>query len=356
MNEKLKNIKSDIQETTFKDFKFDSVSRHAVFRKIRNNQDEMKDISLKQRIHNRFRGVLTILAYSGLLILTSSILVNYLSEPQKTNHGQEEVVVKEPVGNPKDGMILTNNEYENNTYSFKLAIPDDWVDVVWIQELEYGIRFFYKGEDDSQQDLFTISVEKVTERLKFLYEGGPDPSTDIAILEDSIYRYIRTLDIALTSEIDIAEYGKLKEEVPNVIQSFTFINNKSGLIGDTPYIYGLTVQHNQQYGFDVNTPNNWQNLFKVEESDKEMKFLFQKEESVPTEFLSFMFLTVEEWNEIKTRNSEDKHYTEITEKDGIIFVASTATKNPFEDGELFYPYEMLRNEAKFVIESFQFLD
>lgn len=353
MEDKFKNIKSEIQNTTFKDFEFTSSHRQAVIQQLKTGKKVDKK---KSNFQLRIPGVLSILAYSGMIVLISSILINYLEGPTHSTPPRGEVTQKpsdNPITDQGEG-VLTEIEYENKKYSFKIDVPENWLNVVWVEELDYGVRFFYKGQDNYSQDLFTINVEKVSERLKFLYDGGPDPSEEVGLLNDKVYRYSQPLDIALSLEEDIAIYGKLFEAVPSIIQSFTFTND-GGFIGNTPYIYGFTPHFNEQHGFEVNTPNSWENLFEIESTDKEMKFLFQKEGMEPTEFLSFLFLTQDEWNNIQS-SSEEKEYTEITQKDGIIFVASINKVNPFGDPAQFYPYEMLRTEAKLVIETFQFLD
>jgi hypothetical protein len=360
VDDQLKNIKSSVQEKIFKDYHFDSKNRQAVFHKLR-NKNYLKSENKKHLITNRFRGLLTILAYSGMLFLITSIVLNYLDNSTKTmpnsnpNDG-EEVVTHDPVGKSDVGKIVTKNEYKNDKYSFKLILPDEWINVVWVEETKSGVRFFYVGKDEYNQDLLRIEIEKIEDRLKFLYEGGPDPSTEFAVLGDNIYRYSTPLDLALSLEEDIQKYGKLNSQISSVIQSFTFSNNNSGLIGETPFIYGYTPQYNQLHGFEVNTPNKWKNLFRIIETETEMKFVFQKAESEKTEFFSIMFLSQEEWSNLQSTSNEEREFTLITTKDNIAFVAMTVKQNPFQESELFFPYEMLRTEAKFVIESFQFLN
>jgi hypothetical protein len=350
MEDKLKNIKSEIQKNTFKDFEFTSSHRHAVFQKLKKEgKVEKKNSNFQLRLPR----VLSILAYSGMIVLLSSLVINYIEGTPHSSPPRGDVI-DAPIKEEAEG-ILTDTQYENKKYSFRLEVPEEWLNVVGVEELDYGVRFFYKGKENISQDLFTINIEKVSERLKFLYEGGPDPSEEIGVLNDNVYRYSNPLDIALSLEEDIAHYGTLTETVPSVIQSFTF-TNEGGFLGNTPYIYGYTPQYNEQHGFEVNTPKNWEKLFKIETTDKEMRFLFQKGDMEPTEFLSFLFLTQDEWDRIQENTSEEKEYSEITKKDGIIFVASTNKVNLFEDSAQFYPYEMLRTEAKLVIESFQFLD
>jgi hypothetical protein len=354
MEDKLKNIKTDIQQNTFKDFEFTSCHRQAVFQKLKTRKK-----ADKKKSHFQFRlpRVLSVIAYSGMIVLISSILIHYLDDSSQSTPPRGEVTQTpsdSPITEMEEG-ILTDLKYENKKYSFRLEVPEEWLNVVGVEELDYGVRFFYKGKDNYSQDLFTINIQEVSERLKFLYEGGPDPSEEVGVLNDQVYRYSRPLDIALSLEEDIAAYGKLFEAVPRVISSFTF-TNEGGNLGNTPYIYGFSPQYNEQHGFEVNTPKSWENLFKVESSDTEMKFLFQKGSMEPAEFLSFMYITKEEWDRLQSSSSDEKEYTEITEKDGIIFVASTNKVNPFEDAVQFYPYEMLRTEAKLVIETFQFLN
>jgi hypothetical protein len=360
MDDQLKNIKSSIQDTIFKDYHFDSKNRQEVFHKLRNRKN-LKSENRKQLINNRFRGLLTILAYSGMLFLITSIVLNYFDNSTQTvpnsnpNYG-EEVVTHDPVVKSDVGQILTKNEYKNDKYSFKLILPDEWVNVVWVEDTKSGVRFFYVGEDAYNQDLLRLDIEKIADRLNFLYEGGPDPSTEFAVLGDNIFRYSTPLDLALSLEEDIQKYGKLISQISSVIQSFTFLDNNNGIIGETPYIYGYTPQYNQLHGFEVNTPNKWQNLFQIVETETEMKFLFQKAESETTEFFSIMFLSQEEWSNLQSTSNEEREFTLITTKDNIFFVAMTVKQNPFQESELFFPYEMLKTEAKFVIESFQFLN
>jgi hypothetical protein len=360
MDDRLKNIKSSVQEKIFKDYHFDSKNRQAVFHKLRNGKN-LKSENRKQMITNRFRGLLTILAYSGMLFLITSIVLNYFDKSPKTipnsnpNYG-EEVVTHDTVGKSDVSKIVTKNEYKNDKYSFKLILPDEWISVAWIEETKSGVRFFYVGEDGYNQDILRVEIEKIADRLKFLYEGGPDPSTEFAVLGDNIYRYSTSLDLALSLEGDIQKYGKLNSQVSSVIQSFTFLDNNSGLIGETPYIYGYTPQYNELHGFEVNTPNKWKNLFRIIETETEMKFVFQKDESETTEFFSIMFLNQEEWSNLQATSNEEREFTLITTKDNIVFVAMTVKQNPFQESQLFFPYEMLKTEAKFVIESFQFLN
>jgi hypothetical protein len=359
MEDKLKNIKSSIQENTFKEYQFDSANRQEVFRKLR-KRNKSKLVNEKNRIQNRFGGVLTILAYCGMLLLISSIVLNYFDKPNSTmpnadpNYG--EVEIKNPVQKPATGEILTKNVYINNKYSFKLFLPDKWIKIVWVEDTKEGVRFFYVGEDGYIQDLLRIDVEKIENRLKFFYEGNPDPSTDFAVLGDVVYRYSTPLDLALSLEKDLKKYGELNSQIPSVIKGFTFMDNKSGLIGETPYIYGFTPQYNQFHGFEVNTPNKWQNLFQIKEMETEMKFLFHKAGVEPTEFFSIVFLNQEEWSNLQLSKNEEYDFTVITSKDDTVFVARTVKQNPFQESELFFPYEMLKIESKYVIESFQFLD
>lgn len=359
MEDQLKNIKSSVQEKTFKDFHFDSRNRQEVFHKLRNGNN-LKSRYRVQLIQNRFRGLLTILAYCGMLLLISSIVSNYVDKSTSIrpnanpNHG--EVVTQEPIIKPEVGEILTKNEYVNDMYSFKLILPGEWIGVVWVEDTKGGVRFFYVGKDGYNQDLLRVNVEKIEDRLKFLYEGGPDPSTEFAVLGDGVYRYSTPLDLALSLEEDIQKYGTLNSQISSVIQSFAFTDNKSGLIGETPYIYGFTPQYNQLHGFEVNTPNKWQNLFHIKETETEMKFLFQKPGAEPTEFLRIMFLSQNEWSNLQSTSNEEKEFTFITTKDDIVYVAMTVKQNLFQESELFFPFEMLKTEAKFVIESFQFLD
>ncbi|HYK73272.1 MAG TPA: hypothetical protein VEV44_09150 [Pseudoneobacillus sp.] len=366
MEDQLKNIKEDIEESIFKDFQFGPEQRQAVFRRLKGHEYKEKPNLLKKIFHHRFRGVLTILAYCGMLTIITTILINYMNEPEQINPGHNGVVeqldnpdkpIVEPPSNILDqGSILTESEYIDKTYSYKLSFPENWLNKVKIEKADNGLRFYMTGSDGITQDIVTINIEKVEERLKFFYEGGPDPSKDFARLNGYVFRYFLPLDLALTNEKDVTEFGKLSAEVPTVIKSFAFTDNKSGLIGETPNLFGFTPQYNPKYGFEVNTPNKWKNLFKVEQSEKDMKFLFEKGGGKPTEFLSIKFLTEEDWNNLKSTSNEEIEFTEIAKKDDIVFVAAITTTNHFEDSSLFYPYEMLRTEAKFVIESFQFLD
>jgi hypothetical protein len=353
MEDQLKNIKSAIKEHTFKDFQFDSTQRQAVFRKLK--ESEIIASPNVSKHQNRFRGLLTILAYCGMLTLITTILVEYIDGPTKTQPGQG-VVVDNPDENIDKKDVLKNNEYINDIYPFKLSIPEIWINKVKFEKTDFGVRFFMEGLDGNKQDIVTIYVDTVADRLKFLHEGGPDPSREFAFLDDHVYRYFLPLDMSLTLEEDLKDFEKLSAEIPSIIQSFSFTNNKSGMIGETPYIYGFTPQYNEKFGFEVNTPNKWGNLFKIEETDKEMKFLFQKDGVESTEFLSFLFLTTQEWEEIKASNNQEMVYTEITKMDDVVFVAATVVNNPFEDPQFFYPFDMLVREAKYVIESFQFLD
>jgi hypothetical protein len=359
MEDKLKNIKSSIQENTFKEYQFDSTNRQEVFLKLR-KRNNLKFGNEKNVIQNRFRGLLTIFAYCGMLLLISSILINYFDKPNSTmpnaNPNYGEVEIKDPVLKPATGEILTKNVYKNNKYSFKLFLPDEWIKIVWVEDTKDGVRFFYVGEDGYIQDLLRLDVEKIEDRLKFFYEGNPDPSMDFAVLGDVVYRYSTPLDLALSLEKDLKKYGELNSQIPSVIKGFTFMDNKSGLIGETPYIYGFTPQYNQLHGFEVNTPNKWQNLFEIKETETEMKFLFHKDGVEPTEFLSIVFLSQEEWSNLQLTKNEEHDFTVITSKDDTVFVARTVKQNPFQESELFFPYEMLKIESKYVIESFQFLD
>lgn len=363
MEDNLKNIKEKIKENTFKDLQFGHAQRQAVFRKIKVIENIDKPNLFKQVLHNRFRVLLTILAYCGMLTLITTIILNYVNEPEPIQSGHSGVVDKpekpideQPSKDLDPGLVLTEREYIDETFSFKLSFPESWINKVKVEKIENGLRFYLMGTDGIPQNIVTLNIEKVEERLKFFYEGGPDPSTDFALLDDHVYRYYLPLDLGLTNEEDITEFGKLSAEVPAVIKSFTFTNNKGGFIGETPYIYGFTPQYNEQYGFEVNTPNKWQNLFTVEESDKEMKFLFQKEGTEPTEFFSIKFLTEQEWKELQSDTNEEIEYTEINRKDNIVFVAANVKLNPFEESGFYFPYEMLRTEAKLLIESFQLLD
>jgi hypothetical protein len=361
VEEQLKNLKSVLKESTFKDFEFGSGQRQAVFRKLKHKDLNGKVISEKnnQRHQNRFRVFLTILAYCGMLALITSIVVEYINDSDNIVPDNGAVVDNPnntPVEHSDQVIVLTNQVYENEVYPFKLSIPDNWLQKVKLENLDYGIRFFYEGQDGYQQDIFTIHVEKVVDRLKFHYDGGPDPSKEFALLGDYVYRYAYPLDMALTVEEDLLAYEKLVSEIPTIIQSFVFTSKENGFIGETPYLYGFTPHYSEEHGFEVNTPKKWQNLFKIEKSYNEMKFLFQKQGTEATEFLSLMALTDEEWDEIQETKKEEKEYSLITTKDGINFVAVVSKQNPYEETELFYPYEMLRTESSFVIESFQFLD
>jgi hypothetical protein len=359
MEDQLKNIKSSIQETTFKDYQFDSRNRQEVFQRLR-KRNNFKFGNRKQLIQNRFRGLLTALAYCGMLLVISSIILNYFDKQTSTipnadpNPGK--VVPQNSALKPVTGEILIKNEYRNEKYAFKLFLPDEWIKVVWVEDTKDGVRFFYVGEDGYNQDLLRVDVVKIADRLKFLYEGDPDPSTEFAVLGEVVYRYSTPLDLALSSEEDIQKYGELNSQIPSVMQGFAFIDNKSGLIGETPYIYGFTPQYNELHGFEVNTPNKWQNLFQIKETETEMKFLFQKAGVEPTEFLSILYLSQNEWSNLQLTNNKENDFTVITSKDDTVFVAKTVKQNPFQESALFYPYEMLKIETKYVIESFQFLD
>ncbi|MFD2445616.1 hypothetical protein ACFSO7_16775 [Bacillus sp. CGMCC 1.16607] len=355
MEDQLKNMKSEIKETTFKDFQFDASMRQAVFQKIKENDMNGNQKVTKKRNHHRFRGFLTAAAYGGMLTLIVSIVVNYMDEPSKLEPGHGKVIDK-PVESEEQGILLTKNEYESKPYSFKLSFPENWLNKVSIQKLDYGVRFFYTGIDGYQQDLFTIGVQKVEDHLKFIYEGGPDTSKDIGVLGENVYRHLRPLDNALSLEEDIKNYGELMTEIPSVIESFSFTKKNSGLIEDTPFLYGFTPHYNQKYGFEVNLPKKWQNLYEITESNKEMKFIFQKEGAESTEFLTIKFFSTQEWEEIQSSSNEKNEYGEIARKDGTIFAAKIIKENPFEAPELFYPLDMLIIESNAVLESFQFLD
>ncbi|MHC0035616.1 hypothetical protein [Pseudoneobacillus sp. C159] len=363
MDDQLKKLKSTLTETAYKDFQFDTKNRQAVFQKIKNGGD-FKKINTKERFHNRFRGLLTVAAYCGMVLLISSFLVKYFDssdDPNRSAHknpdpDNSEVVIKDPSFQPEVGDLLDSTSYKNTQYSFELTFPEEWKDNVRVEKLETGVRFFFPSQEDYQQDLFRIEVQKVADRLKTLYEGGPDPSTDIAVLGDNVYRFSTPLDLALTTEEEIQKYGELSSGLPNIIKSFQFMDNKSGNIGDTPYIYGSTSHYNKQYGFEINTPNKWKNMFEVRNSDKAMQLLFTKPGTEPTEFFSILFLSTEEWETLKSSTNKEQEFREITSKDGIVFVAAIVKENPFQDPELLYPFEMLKNEANLVIETFGFLD
>lgn len=363
MEDQLKNIKQEITETTFKDFQFGSKQRQAVFRKLKNSEYNDKQNRIIQRFRHPFRGVLTILVYCGMLAIITTIVVDYIHETKNSQQGHSGVV-RQPDQIDEDlpgkineqGPILTSSQYVDETFSFKLDFPNDWINKVNVEELENSRSFYMMGKDGSRQNIFTISIDKVEDRLKFYYDGGPDPSTDFAILDNDIYRYNLPLDLALTDEEDVSQFGKLSAEVPSIIKSFSFLNGRNGLIEETPYLYGFSSQYNPTYRFEINTPNKWQNLFRVEQSEKEMNFLFEKEATKPTEFLSIKFLTEEEWQELKSSSNEENELTELAKKDDIVFVAAITKENPFEDSSLFYPFDMLKTEAKYAIETFQFLD
>jgi hypothetical protein len=360
MDNRLKTVKAEIQETIFKDFQFDERKRQKVHQLIHSSKAKDKVVHWKQRTKYRFQGLLTVFAYCVMFFVISSVVIQYINDDATNSPGQMKNSEQNVVENPLDGKlvaknVLTQKLYKNNTYSLQLTIPDSWLNRVQVEEMEYGIRFFYTGSDGNTQDLITIAVEKLSNRLKSIYEGGPDPSTEIAVLGDFVYRYFTPLDLVLTNELDLQEYSKLSEELTNVMSSFQLVN-KTGFVGETPYIYGFTPQFNDIYGFEVNIPKKWQNLYKVEVSEKEMKFLFQKPGAEPAEFLSILTIKQEDWNHLQMKKKEDKEYTEITRKDGVSYIASVVNVNPYEDGEFLYPFEMLRNESKFVVESFQFLE
>jgi hypothetical protein len=363
MDDQLKNLKSTLVQDLYKDFQFDAKNRQEVFNKIKNTT-EFRKINRKERAQNRFRGFLTAAAYCGMFLFISSLLVQYFDSSQEPNRSahtnpnpdNHAVIDNDPVVQPELGVLLESTIYKNEKYSFELTFPEDWKDNVRVEELESGVRFVFPSQEDYLQDLFRIDVQKISDRLKVLYEGGPDPSTDIAVSGEFVYRFSTPLDLNLTSEEDFQKYDKLRVLIPNILKSFAFIDSKSGLIGDTPYIYGFTSHYNEKYGFELNTPNKWKNLFEVKNTDNSMQLLFTKPGAEPTEFFSILFLNNEEWNALKASTNGEKDFTEITSKDGIIFVASITKENPFQEPELLYPFEMLKNEAHLLIETFGFLD
>jgi hypothetical protein len=364
MENQLKSVKAVIQETIFKDFQFEEQNRKNVHLLIKSNKAKTKTDNWKQRTKHRLQGILVTIAYCAMLIVISSIIIHYVESPSenmanipaKNVYPKQGDLAEKDNPKPQSGNVLTKSIYKNETYFFQLSIPESWLNVVQVEELEYGVRFFYTGSDGVQQDLVTIVTQKKSERLKFIYEGGPDPSTDIALLGELVYRYYTPLDLALTNDENIQEYGKLNQEIKTAIKSFNFIDQHNGFIGETPYIYGFSPQFMALYGFEVNTPDKWQNLFKIEESETEMKFLFNKPGAQSEEVFSILILNENEWNNLKTNINEEKVYREITTKDGKVFIATIVKENPYIEEEYFYPFEMLRNEAELVLETFQFLE
>jgi hypothetical protein len=362
MDDQLKKLKTEWKENTFNDFRFDSKQREKVFRRISKNKDKIDNPEKKRfAFRNRFNVVMTAVAYCGMLTLITSIVVENMNESNGSTSNHSGVKLEEfekvPIDSEDNNDVLNNTSYEHSTYPFELTLPENWINVIKLEEMNEGVRFFYEGTDGYEQDLFQITIETVKNRLKFLYEGGPDPSKELAILGEHVYRYSLPLDMALSIETDINKYQELMKELPEVIASFKFTKENNGQIGDTPFIYGLTSHYNEIHGFEVYTPNKWKDLFEVEQSESEMKFLFTKKGTEATEFLKFMFLTDKEWTELEQSVKEnEKQLIIITEKDGHKFVASVTNHNPFEKSELYYPFEMLKSEAKYVIETFQFMD
>lgn len=94
---------------------------------------------------------------------------------------------------------------------------------------------------------------------------------------------------------------------------------------------GPEVYENNVYGFSINIPESWKGKYFVEEKDNIVSFVYNSNSEMKYEIFSIAVYPIDEWQKIK--NEPGFHGTEITSKNGMVFVYSISLDNPYVGGE-----------------------